>query len=214
MSYSACCVRNLLWTTRSAPGVVQSALKKKGDVSIVTVVLCRPSGKDTPRAARRLNMGPDTPMEDCPPATPRSAQGPLSEEAEEREQDLQQQQQEEMGSEQPKRKKTGDEPPSRQASPEVVYDAGSEAGNGEEEEGVHEESSEDAGEQVLASQDSGMFKKKNICLFALSCMFLLLRIIMQCIPHLKGNATDLKVHTRDHTRWLSAQIVRYINRRH
>ncbi len=95
---------------------------------------------ETPKAARRLSMGPDTPLDESPAVTPRSTQGPPSEE------ELattQEEQFEEAEPEQPKRKKTGDEAPSRERSPEDHFAAKDQVGVDEEEQvGVDEEEQE------------------------------------------------------------------------
>ena len=83
-------------------------------------LICRRSGRETPKAARQLSMGPDTPLDESPAVTPRSTQGPPSEE------ELapsQEKQSEEAEPQQPRRKKTGGEPPSRERSPEDHFTA-------------------------------------------------------------------------------------------
>ena len=92
--------------------------------------MSRPSGKDTPRAARQLDMGPDaTSMEDSLVHPPSPEEGLSHKEQQEQEQLL-----EEAAAEQPMRKKMGDEPPSRQTSPEVQFDGDEQIQDGEEEE--------------------------------------------------------------------------------
>ena len=82
-------------------------------------------------------MGPDTPLDESPAVTPRSIQGPSSEE------ELaptQEEQSEEAEPEQPRRKKTGDEPPSQERSPEDHFAAKDQVKVDEEEQvGVDEE---------------------------------------------------------------------------
>jgi len=100
---------------------------------------------ETPKAARRLSMGPDTPLDESPAVTPRSTQGPPSEE------ELaptQEEQFEEAEPEQPKRKKTGDEAPSRERSPEDHFAAKDQVGVDEEE----QESSEVAEDEVASGR--------------------------------------------------------------
>ncbi|KAA6424646.1 MAG: hypothetical protein FRX49_05314 [Trebouxia sp. A1-2] len=90
----------------------------------------RPSGRETPKAARRLSMGPDTPLDESPAVTPRATQEPPSEE------DMaptQEEQSQEAEPEQPRRKKTGDEAPSRERSPEDHFAAKDQVGIDEEE---------------------------------------------------------------------------------
>ncbi len=75
-------------------------------------------------------MGPDTPLDESPAVTPRSTQGPPSEE------ELapsQEEQVEKAEPEQPRRKKTGDEPPSRERSPEDHFPTGDQVEVDEEE---------------------------------------------------------------------------------
>ena len=85
-------------------------------------------------------MGPDTPLDESPAVTPRSTQGPPSEEEFA---PTQEEQSEEAEPEQPRRKKTGDEPPSRERSPEDPFAAKDQVGSDEEEQvGADEEEQE------------------------------------------------------------------------
>ena len=111
--------------------------------------MSRPSDKDTPKAARQLDMGPDaTPMEDSLVHPPSPQEG-LSHEDEQQEQE---QLLEEAAAEQPMRKKMGDEPPSRQTSPEVQFDGDEQIQDGEEEEVQHPEDLQDD----ILGQNSGI----------------------------------------------------------
>ncbi len=99
-------------------------------------------------------MSPDTPLDESPAVTPRSTQGPPSEE------ELalaQEEQSDEAEPEQPRRKKTGDEPPSRERSPEDHFAANDQVGIDEEEQvGADEEEQEssEVAEDDLASGGS------------------------------------------------------------
>ena len=105
-------------------------------------------------------MGPDTPLDDSPAVTPRSTQGPSSEE------ELaptQEEQPEEAEPEQPRRKKTGDEPPSQERSPEdhfaakdqVKVDEQERVGVDEEERGWADEEEQESSEVAENDMASG-----------------------------------------------------------
>ena len=106
------------------------------------------------RAARRLELGPDTPRDGSPPLSPRSAQQLASEE-EDSQGALNRPQPEEAELDHPRRKKkTGDEPPRQQAQ-ETNSAAVSAAGD---------ESQDQLEDEVLASHDSGMTDvPKSVC---------------------------------------------------
>ena len=107
-------------------------------------MLCRHSDRGTPRAARKLELGPDTAL------TPGSPTGALPEEEEQANQHLPE-------TDHPRqRKKTGDEPP-RRASPAAEGSSGAAL--------AEDESQEDAETEMLASHDSGEF---NSAMFAIS----------------------------------------------
>ncbi len=96
-------------------------------------------------------MGPDTPLDESPAVTPRSTQGPPSEE----ELATQEEQFEEAEPVQPRRKKTGDEPPSRERSPENHFAAGDQVGIDEEEQVGFDEEEQESSEVAKDDVASG-----------------------------------------------------------